>query len=208
MIPSKTPAFISRYFGTYIWEIPNDNQEVFLTFDDGPIPEVTPWVLDLLKSFNINATFFCVGENIEKHPGIFKRLIAEDHQIGNHSYNHLKGWKTSNKNYIANIKQTEALLKHHGVLTTLFRPPYGKLKPSQSKAIRQMGYNIVMWSILSKDYNQRIEAQQVYNNIMQTTSGSIIVCHDNIKAFGHLQKVLAKTIENLLEQGFVFKVIS
>lgn len=207
MIPSKTPGFISLYFRKYIWNIPNDKQEVFLTFDDGPIPEVTSWVLDLLQSFKIKATFFCVGENIEKHSDIFKRLIAEGHQIGNHTYNHLSGWKTSNENYVANIKQTEELLKHHEVSTTLFRPPYGKLKPSQSKAVRQMGYNIVMWSVLSKDYNPRIEAQQVYNNIMQTTSGNIIVCHDNIKAFGHLKKVLPKAIEGLLRQGFIFRTL-
>jgi peptidoglycan/xylan/chitin deacetylase (PgdA/CDA1 family) len=207
MIPSKTPKLVSQFFGKYIWEKPNDRQEVFLTFDDGPIPEVTPWVLNLLSKYNVKATFFCVGENIEKHPDIFKRLIDEGHQIGNHTFNHLSGWKVSVENYMENIKKTEKVLRNHNLKTKLFRPPYGKLKPAQAKAVTQLGYDIYMWSILSKDYNPKLEANKVYQNLMQTKSGSIIVCHDNIKAFGHLQKVLPKAIEELQGKGFMFKTL-
>ncbi len=207
MIPSKTPRFISSYFGKYVWEIPNDDNEIFLTFDDGPIPEVTPWILDLLKKFNIKATFFCVGENIIKHSKIFERLIAEGHQVGNHTYNHLSGWKTDTDNYIDNIKKTDAVLNQYGVSTALFRPPYGKLKPHQSKAVRNTGKNIIMWSVLTKDYDPGLKSDTVYNNFLKASAGSIIVCHDNIKAFDHIKNALPKAIQALLRKGYVFKTL-
>jgi peptidoglycan/xylan/chitin deacetylase (PgdA/CDA1 family) len=207
MIPSKTPRFISRYFGNYIWEIPNEKNEVFLTFDDGPIPEVTPWILSVLDKFQIKATFFSVGENIKKHPNILQRVIDSGHQVGNHTYNHLSGWKSDTASYLDNIAKTDDELKKFGAETNLFRPPYGKLKPAQSKAIRQLDKNIIMWSVLSKDYLPNLDSEQVYDNIMQTMPGGIIVCHDNIKAFKHLKNILPKSIEGLLSKGFVFKTI-
>lgn len=207
MIPSRTPRFVSKYFGKYVWEIPNEENEVFLTFDDGPIPEVTPWILSLLNNFQIKATFFCVGENIKKHPEIFKQVVNEGHHVGNHTYNHLSGWKADTPTYIENISKTDELMKTFGVETNLFRPPYGKLKPAQSKAVRQMGKNIIMWSVLSKDYLPKLASEKVYNNLMKTSSGSVMVCHDNIKAFTHLKSVLPKALEEIKMKGYVFKTI-
>lgn len=205
MIPVKTPDLIKHYLGGYIWDKPNIEHKIYLTFDDGPIPEVTPWVLEVLREFNIPATFFCVGENISKHPDIFSQVINDGHRIGNHTFNHLKGWKTSTTNYLDNIEKTQNAIVEHGLRTHLFRPPYGKLTPAQTKAILQLNYEIVMWTVLSKDYRKTLSSEKVLDNIVSnTTSGSIIVCHDNIKAFDNLKAVLPQAIEMLLEKGFVF----
>lgn len=205
MIPSKTPALISRYFKQYVWQKPNTENRIFLSFDDGPIPVVTPWILDVLEKYNIPATFFCVGENISKHPEIFKQILNQGHAIGNHTYNHLKGWKTSKKIYLNNIKDTQEIMSTFGVETSLFRPPYGKMTTAQSKAILDLGLDVIMWSVLSKDYSTNLLPKQVCDNIINhTKSGSIIVCHDNLKAFEALQEVLEKVIESLLGKGFVF----
>lgn len=205
MIPVKTPDLIKHYLGGYIWDKPNTERKIYLTFDDGPIPEVTPWVLEVLREFNIPATFFCVGENISKYPDIFSQVINDGHRIGNHTYNHLKGWKTSTANYLDNIEKTQNAIVEHGLTTHLFRPPYGKLTPAQTKAILQLNYEIVMWTVLSKDYRKTLSSEKVLDNIVSnTTSGSIIVCHDNIKAFDNLKAVLPQAIEMLLEKGFVF----
>lgn len=205
MIPVKTPDLIKHYLGGYIWDKPNTERKIYLTFDDGPIPEVTPWVLEVLREFNIPATFFCVGENISKYPDIFSQVINDGHRIGNHTFNHLKGWKTSTTNYLDNIEKTQNAIVEHGLRTHLFRPPYGKLTPAQTKAILQLNYEIVMWTVLSKDYRKTLSSEKVLDNIVSnTTSGSIIVCHDNIKAFDNLKAVLPQAIEMLLEKGFVF----
>lgn len=205
MIPVKTPDLIKHYLGGYIWDKPNIEHKIYLTFDDGPIPEVTPWVLEVLREFNIPATFFCVGENISKYPDIFSQVINDGHRIGNHTFNHLKGWKTSTTNYLDNIEKTQNAIVEHGLRTHLFRPPYGKLTPAQTKAILQLNYEIVMWTVLSKDYRKTLSSEKVLDNIVSnTTSGSIIVCHDNIKAFDNLKAVLPQAIEMLLEKGFVF----
>jgi len=205
MIPVKTPDLIKHYLGGYVWEKPNTQNKIYLTFDDGPIPEVTPWVLEVLREFNIPATFFCVGENISKHPEIFNQILNDGHGIGNHTYNHLKGWKTSTQSYLDNIEETHYEMAKHGSSTQLFRPPYGKLTPSQTKAILKLNYEIVMWTVLSKDYLQTISADKVLGNIISnTTSGSIIVCHDNNKAYNNLKSVLSKMIAVLLERGYEF----
>jgi peptidoglycan/xylan/chitin deacetylase (PgdA/CDA1 family) len=206
MIPAKTPSIVSRTLNSFVWEKPNAANEIFLTFDDGPVPEVTPWVLELLKKYNIKATFFCVGENVRKHPGIFERLVKEGHSIGNHTYNHLNGWFVDSHIYLENIIKTEQVFESHGQKTGLFRPPYGKIKSKQIKALKAKGYQIVMWNVLSKDYSQSIRPEQVKHNILNnTTSGSIIVCHDSVKAVSNLKAILEPCITNLLDKGFVFK---
>ncbi len=137
-------SFLKFLFPKYIWRLPSSQQKVYLTFDDGPIPEVTEWVLAELKKYNAKATFFCIGDNIKKHPEVFKSVVENGHSIGNHTFNHLNGWKTSTEKYIENTKQCFSTNNLQPTTHNLFRPPYGKIKPSQSKKLRKMGYKIIM----------------------------------------------------------------
>lgn len=209
----KTNRLIKWAFPKYTWDIPNNTNTIYLTFDDGPIPEITEWVLDVLKEHGIKATFFCIGDNIEKHPDIFHRVIREDHAIGNHTFNHLKGWSTPKKDYIENSMLCEKAIQQHvkgdGQGTKLFRPPYGKISPSQSRLLRRLGYKIVMWDVISMDFDKNSTPEKCLENVMKNTaSGSVIVFHDSIKAFGNLQFVLPEAIRRLKEKGFVFDKIS
>jgi peptidoglycan/xylan/chitin deacetylase (PgdA/CDA1 family) len=199
----KTNRIIKWIFPNYNWNIPNDEQKVFLTFDDGPTPEITEWVLEQLKKYNAKATFFCIGNNIEKYPEIFQKTIAEGHAIGNHTFDHLNGWKTTTEDYIENVKLYETQ-NPKLVTRNLFRPPYGKIKHSQSKILRKLGYKIIMWDVLSRDYDQSISATQCLENVLSNIeTGSIIVFHDSVKAEHNLKYVLPKTLEFLKENGFV-----
>ena len=206
----KTHKFISYLFPKYVWKIPNSGNKIYLTFDDGPIPDVTEWVLDILKSENIKATFFCIGDNIQKHPKVFERIKNEGHSIGNHTFNHLNGWKTENRHYIENFKLCETEhLKLNTENSFLFRPPYGKIKPSQSKAVRNLGYKIIMWDVLSYDFDSNISTEKCLENVISNTEqGSIIVFHDSLKAEKNLKYALPKAIQILKDKGFVFDVIS
>ena len=205
----KTHRIIKKIFNNLVWDIPNSDKKIYLTFDDGPIPEVTEWVLDLLKSEEIKATFFCIGDNIRKHPEVYKRILSEGHQTGNHTFNHLNGWKTNTKSYLENFKLCETeRLKLNTEHSFLFRPPYGKIKPSQSKAIQQLGYKIIMWDVLSYDFDPTISAEKCLENVISNTEqGSIIVFHDSVKAEKNLKYALPKAIQILKNKGFVFDVI-
>lgn len=232
---TKTPPFIQKLFSNYIWKINNSKNKIYLTFDDGPIPNVTEWVLDLLKDENIKATFFCIGENIKKNPEIFKRILIEGHAIGNHTHNHLNGWKTNTNKYLENFELCKEIMEggnekmedgsmmievgrwkigdHNTKFQTensnLFRPPYGKIKPSQAKKIRKKGYKIIMWDVLSYDFNPKITPEICLDNVIKnTTVGSIIVFHDSIKAQKNMQYALPKAIQKLKEKGFDFDVVS
>lgn len=203
----KTHWSIKKLFSNYVWDIPNNENKVYLTFDDGPTPEITEWTLNLLKKYNAKATFFCIGDNIRKYPEIFKKVIEEEHSIGNHTHNHVNGWKTSTNDYIENAKLYET---EHCKLSTehcqLFRPPYGKIKPSQSKILRNLGYKIIMWDVISYDFDATISKEQCLENVLKNVqSGSIIVFHDSKKAFQNLEYVLPRTLEFLKEKGFVFE---
>lgn len=192
----KTNRLVKWMFPNYVWEIPNKEKKVFLTFDDGPTPEITEWTLDQLRNFNAKATFFCIGNNIEKHPGIFQKVMADGHSIGNHTFSHLKGWKTSNQKYIANTQK--CTINSH-----LFRPPYGKIKPSQSRKLRALGYKIIMWDIVSYDFDAQTSKEQCLENVLSNVqSGSIIVFHDSVKASENLRYALPKTLAFLKENGF------
>ncbi len=206
----KTHKFISYLFPKYVWKIPNSGNKIYLTFDDGPIPEVTEWVLDILKNENIKATFFCIGDNIQKHPEVFKRILNEGHAIGNHTFNHLNGWKTNSSNYIENFKKCELeIQKTNTQNIKLFRPPYGKISPFQAKEILNKNYKIIMWDVLSYDFDTKISPQKCLNNVIENTeSGSIIVFHDSLKAKQNLRYALPKAIQQLKEKGFEFDVIS
>lgn len=206
----KTNWLVKRIFPKYVWSIPNDEKKVFLTFDDGPTPEITEWVLAELQNYNAKATFFCIGDNIQKYPEIFQKVLAENHSIGNHTFNHLKGWKTSTEDYIENTKLCDLeiykLETRNAQLETqkIFRPPYGKIKLSQSKQLRKMGYKIIMWDVISFDFDQTISKEKCLENVLQNVeSGSIIVFHDSKKAWQNLEYVLPKTLKFLNEKGFI-----
>lgn len=205
----RIPAFFNFLFANQIWALPRIDKTVYLTFDDGPIPEVTPWVLDILKEKNIKASFFCIGDNIQKHPQLFSRIIKEGHTVGNHTFNHINGWKNDSDVYMQNILKCEVEIeKHVKQKRKLFRPPYGKITPKQIKVLKQQGYDIIMWELLSHDYNKHISEHTCYNNATKKVrSGSIIVFHDSLKAERNISYALPKTIETLLEKGYVFSTI-
>lgn len=198
------PIFILNYiYPKAIWRKENEKNNIYLTFDDGPIPEITPWILDCLKEYQVKATFFCVGENIKKHPEIFDRILAEGHAVGNHTYNHLRGWDSEDQIYFQNIEKCEKLTN-----SRLFRPPYGRAKKSQMKVLAQ-DYKIIMWDVLTGDYDPKISPEQCYKNCVNyTRNGSIIVFHDNIKAINNVKYALPKSIEQLLRKGYRFKTLS
>lgn len=205
----KTPQFIRKTFPGFIWNIPSKQEEpkkqkeLYLTFDDGPVEEVTPFVLDQLSRYEAKATFFCVGENIDTNPGIFADLQKQGHSIGSHSYNHLSGWATENKQYFSNVSKAAELSS-----SNLFRPPYGRIKPSQAKKIQE-DYKIIMWDVLSGDFDPNISADKCYNNVVANAhSGSIVVFHDSQKSYPILKKVLPKVLEYYDGEGYSFKSIT
>jgi peptidoglycan/xylan/chitin deacetylase (PgdA/CDA1 family) len=194
----KTPPIVKTIFADFVWHIDTDIKEVYLTFDDGPIPGLTPWVLDVLADFKSKATFFCVGENVKKNRSIFDRIVREGHTIGNHTYNHLNGWNTENEVYLQNVAECDKYME-----TNLFRPPYGKMKPSQSSLIKSEK-TVVMWDVLSGDFDLSITKEKCLTNVIENYSqGSVIVFHDNIKAEEKLKYVLPSFLEHLAENGFV-----
>lgn len=201
----KTHWSIKKLFSNYVWDIANNENKVYLTFDDGPTPAITEWTLQQLRNFNTKATFFCIGDNIRKYPEIYQKVIQDGHSIGNHTFNHLNGWKTSTAEYLKNSKLCQSTINNlTSTSNNLFRPPYGKIKPSQSKQLRAMGYKIVMWDVLSEDFDATISPEQCLENVLKNvTSGSIIVFHDSLKAFPNLEYALPKTLEFLREKGFV-----
>ena len=208
----KTSRIIKKIFSKYIWDVPNKEHKIYLTFDDGPTPEITDWTLNQLNQYNAKATFFCIGDNIKKHPEIFQRVVENNHAIGNHTFNHLNGWKTSNDVYIKNVESCAVELNHNCQLSTvncqLFRPPYGKIKLSQSRKLRKLGYKIIMWDVLSEDYDTTVSKEKCLQNVLENIeSGSIIVFHDSVKAFPNLEYTLPKVLKIGSEKGFVFDAI-
>lgn len=246
----KTPWWLKKLYPQLVWNKARTTKTIFLTFDDGPIPIVTPWVLKTLKSFNAKATFFCIGDNINKHPAIFLQLKADGHAIGNHTYNHLKGWATADELYIKNFNKCQNLTQ-----TYLFRPPYGRIKRSQILEIKKLKVKIknldnveneklqsenskakiqnldtvfnqtetlnitseksqitnhksqiIMWDVLSGDFDTALAPQKCLKNVLKhTQNGSIIVFHDSLKAWDRLQYVLPKALHYWQKQGFSFE---
>ena len=218
MYTVRPPFFLKWYYSNHlIWNKDSTEKFVYLTFDDGPIPNVTSFVLNTLKSFDVKATFFCIGDNISKHPEVFEQIKAGGHAIGNHTYNHLKGWKTDDETYLNNFWHCQELTG-----TNLFRPPYGRIKKRQiSKLvnswqltigkelqIENSELQIVMWDVLSGDFDPKLSPEKCYQNVIKhTRNGSIIVFHDSLKAWDRLEYVLPKSIEYLLLQGYQFKTL-
>ena len=221
----KTPKLVQRMFPKRVWTFPEKSNAIFLTFDDGPIPNITPWVIQELKKNNAKATFFCIGENIKKNPDIFKTLISEGHSIGNHTYSHLNGWKTKVSEYVNNVILSEAEANKWSKKSTiknlsttappdgragsakeeqsLFRPPYGKITTKQSKILQERGCKIIMWDILSADYNTSISEEKCLQNVLKSIApGSIVVFHDSLKAEKNLRYALPKVLDFISEKGW------
>ena len=201
---TKTPRIITRIFSNYTWRFSSTKKEIYLTFDDGPTPEVTNFVLSELKKHNAKATFFCIGKNVEQYPNIFKKIITEGHSIGNHTQNHLNGWKQNTSSYIEDIKTASKFIE-----SNLFRPPYGKIKSFQTKKLLKKGYKIIMWDVLSADFDTSISKEECLHNVLKnTTSGSVIVFHDSVKAGEKLRFVLPEVLREFSKKGFTFKEIT
>lgn len=196
------PFFLRWYYPNVTWNKSRLEKKLYLTFDDGPIPEITPWILDTLNKYNIKATFFCVGENIDKHPEIYNRMCQEGHQIGNHTYNHLKGWNCTDEEYVNNVYQCHKLTN-----SALFRPPYARAKKSQLRQLKK-DFQFIYWDVLSGDFDLNLSPEKCYQNVINyTKNGSIIVFHDNIKAIPRVKYALPRAIEFFLAKGYTFHTL-
>lgn len=201
MFIEQPPWFYRALFPGVTWRIPAHQKCVYLTFDDGPIPEVTPWVLDQLDHFGIKATFFMVGDNVRKHPDIFKMVVERGHRIGNHTFNHIQGLRYLTKNYLANVEKAAGYIP-----SNLFRPPHGHMRLPQTLRLRRQ-YRVVMWDVVTRDYSPKLNPDQVFENVRRyARNGSIIVFHDSLKAERNMRVAMPRAIQWLLDQGYEFKV--
>lgn len=199
MFIEQPPLLYRMLFPETVWRIPMKHKAVFLTFDDGPIPEVTPWVLDLLDRYNIKATFFCVGDNVRKYPDTFREVVSRGHSVGNHTMHHLQGSKVKTSRYVADITEAHALIE-----SPLFRPPHGLIRWKQAAAIKD-NMRIVMYDLVTRDYSRKLNGEQVLDNVRRLCrNGSIIVFHDSLKAEKNLKYALPRAIEWLKENGYQF----
>jgi len=205
----RTPFLLPLLYPTLTWRIPVEQPDLYLTFDDGPVPGATEFVLDELKKYQAKATFFCIGDNIWKHAEVFRKVVAHGHAVGNHTFNHLNGWKTSTGDYISNIQQCQQVITNGNVPlpgVPLFRPPYGRITRNQIKQLPD--YRIIMWDVLSVDYDQRLSPERcLQNTIRATRPGSIIVFHDSSKAARNMMFALPRFLEHFTERGFTFNTL-
>ena len=198
----KTPQLLKWYYPNLIWDFTTAEKCVFLTFDDGPSEEYTHWILEELEKYNAKATFFCIGNNVEKHPKEFKSIIDKGHAVGNHTYNHINGWNKSLLSYMRDVRKCEAIFK-----STLFRPPYGRMSNKQSAALTKE-YKVIMWDVLSGDFDTSLSGEECAEAVIDNiTNGSIIVFHDSIKAAERLKIALPIVLETLTAQSYTFKPI-
>lgn len=211
LYPIKTPEFVQHMYPDFLWRVSSNKKEIYLTFDDGPTPKVTEFVLDVLNDYQAKATFFCIGKNVEEHPQICTQIVDQGHSIGNHTHNHLKGWRSLRKEYLENVlkaQKTIQKLSPKDQNTQLFRPPYGKIKKMQTKDLQKNNFKIVMWDILSGDWDARISGERCLRNVKDNiTNGSIVVFHDSKKAEKNLKFALPKVLAHFSEKGFQFKAI-
>ena len=226
LIPAKLPLFINKIFPKYVWNLPTEEQVMYLTFDDGPTPVITPWVLDILDKYNAKATFFCIGNNIEKHPEIFQETLKRGHATGNHTYNHLKGWQANTTNYLEEIKQTQDVIDREvekflisnqqspisnlqSKISDLFRPPFGQITNKQGAKLIALGYNIIMWSVLAVDWSPNTSKEKALKNVINNAkNGSVVVFHDSVKASKNMQYALPQMLDYFSKKGFRFKALT
>jgi peptidoglycan/xylan/chitin deacetylase (PgdA/CDA1 family) len=202
---AKTPWLLKKMYPYRIWDIPGIQKKVYLSFDDGPHPTITPFVLEELNRYNAKASFFCIGKNVLAHPEIFEMIVRKGHAVGNHTHNHLNGWKTPDDLYLDNI-----LLAQQHISSNLFRPPYGRITKGQCLLLKKKipTIKIIMWDVLSADFDIGINARKCTSNVLKHTKpGSIVVYHDSEKAFPRLQKSLPEVLKNLSERGYIFEAI-
>ena len=202
MFIERPPLLYRMLFPETVWRIHKRAHTVYLTFDDGPIPEVTPWVLDTLDRYGIKATFFCVGQNVERHPELFAEVKRRGHSVGNHTMNHLQGAHVTTRTYLHNVFRAHDLIG-----STLFRPPHGLLRWGQSKVLRSR-FAIIMYDLVTRDYSSKLTPDRVVDNVRRyARNGSIIVFHDSLKAWHNLEQALPRAIEWLISQGYSFESI-
>jgi peptidoglycan/xylan/chitin deacetylase (PgdA/CDA1 family) len=200
-----SPFWLQWFYPTLTWHKNRKEKSIYLTFDDGPIPVVTPYVLNCLDDFQAKATFFCIGDNVRKHPEIYSQVVAAGHSVGNHTYTHLKGWQSKSEPYLADIKRCAELVK-----SSLFRPPYGRIRKKQIIDIAKQHpeMDIIMWDVLSGDFDSALNSDQVTTNVLKNVkNGSIIVFHDSLKAFPRLQDALPAVLKKLQSAGYQFKTL-
>ncbi|MDB5192882.1 MAG: polysaccharide deacetylase [Segetibacter sp.] len=198
----KTPWLLSKIYSSLTWKIAVEDQSIFLTFDDGPHPVVTTFVLDTLQQYNAKATFFCLGKNVEQFPDVYARILNDGHRVGNHSQDHLNGWKTDDATYLNNVMTARKFID-----SNLYRPPYGRISNFQVQQLKKK-FRIIMWDVLSADFDLKITPEKCLKYVVSNTkAGSIIVFHDSEKAYSRLKYALPKALEFFIEKGFSFRVI-
>ena len=201
MIIEQPAVYLRWLYPRALWRMDRHEKAVYLTFDDGPIPEATPYILDILKKYDVRATFFMVGDNVRKHSELYQRIVDEGHQVGNHTHNHISGLRRTFHEYSYNVEHANAYIHSH-----LFRPPHGWMRIIQYFLILRR-YKVVMWDLVTRDYSKWMTAEDVYDNVRRyARCGSIITFHDSVKSIGKLKTALPKSIEWLREQGYAFKV--
>ena len=201
----KTPGWLRKLYKGCIWQMPGNEKIIYLTFDDGPHPEATKFVLDTLNQWGATATFFCIGKNVVAHPDIYRRILEEGHAVGNHTFNHLNGWKTPNEEYMSNIAEAKKYID-----SDLFRPPYGRISKFQLKLLQLDSYKLItiMWTVLSGDFDLNITKERCLRNVVNKSgNGSIVLFHDSVKAFEKMAFTLPKVLEHFSERGYRFEKI-
>ena len=205
----KAPWWLRKFYSSFIWKIPTKEKVLYLTFDDGPHETATPFILDELKKYGAKATFFCIGKNVVSLPSLYKRMLGEGHKAGNHTYNHLNGWKTDDTTYINNIADAAKYID-----SNLFRPPYGRIKRFQSKLLMRRKdssrplFKIIMWDVLCGDFDVKLSPQQCLDNVLKNAAkGSIVVFHDSTKAWSRMSYALPRVLEHFSKEGYMFKAL-
>ncbi|KAA6314291.1 Peptidoglycan-N-acetylglucosamine deacetylase [termite gut metagenome] len=202
MFIEQPPQIIRAFYPKAIWRMNTAEKVVYLTFDDGPIPQITPWVLELLDKYDVKATFFMVGDNVHKYPGTYRMVVEGGHRIGNHTYNHVRGFEYLSEGYLANVEKANELLE-----TDLFRPPHGQMRWGQYFRLKSC-YKIVMWDLVTRDYSNKLNGKQVFQKVRKyIRKGSIITFHDSLRAEKNMKYALPRSIEWIKEQGYEFKLL-